>query len=122
MEEKAEQGSGDSVLLDQGKVSLRVDTGVCRFDAKIVCWMEEGMLRCAIESRCPHVDDFANALGPCELMTAMKMPFSENHVYIVGGRTLKHSTCPLPMAVLKGFEVAAGLALKRDVTVIFDRA
>jgi hypothetical protein len=55
------------------------------------------------------------------MMDVMKMPFSDNKVYIIGGRTLKHTTCPLPMAVLKGFEVAAGLALKRDVSVVFDR-
>jgi hypothetical protein len=55
------------------------------------------------------------------MMDVMKMPFSDNKVYVTGGRTLKHSTCPLPMAVLKGFEVAAGLALKRDVTVIFNK-
>jgi hypothetical protein len=47
--------------------------------------------------------------------------FSENKVYVIGGKTLKHSTCPMPMAVLKGLEVAAGLALKRDVVVAFDK-
>lgn len=53
-------------------------------------------------------------------MEAMKMPFSENYVYQVGGMNLRHSTCPLPMAVLKGFEATTGLALKRKVSVIFD--
>jgi hypothetical protein len=110
-----------NLLLNQGKVSLSVDSGVCRFNAKVECWLEEGLLRSTIKSGCKHVQDFAAALGPCEIMDTMKMPFSDNKVYIVGGKTLKHSTCPLPMAVLKGFEVAAGLALKRDVHVVFDK-
>jgi hypothetical protein len=55
------------------------------------------------------------------MMEVVRMPFAENIVYLAGGRTLKHSTCPLPMAVLKGFEAAAGLALKRNVEVIFDK-
>ena len=120
MEHKPEESSSNDFFLDQGKVSLHVDSGVCRFDAKIVCWMEDGTLRCSIDSRCPHVNDFAKALGPCDMMAALRMPFSENQVYIVGGKALKHSTCPVPMAVLKGFEAASGLALKRKVSVDFD--
>lgn len=109
--------------MDQGKVSLHVDPGVCRFKAKIECWMEEGRLRCSIDSGCKHVQDFAHALEQeqFEMMDAMRMPFSENKIYIIGGKMLKHSTCPLPMAVLKGMEVAAGLGLKRDVLVSFDK-
>jgi hypothetical protein len=109
------------VLMDQGKVSLQVDPGVCRFKAKIECWVEDDLLRCSIISGCKHVQDFAAAIEPMEMMDAMRMPFSENKVYVIGGKTLKHSTCPMPMAVLKGFEVAAGLALKRDVVVAFDK-
>jgi hypothetical protein len=51
--------------------------------------------------------------------SSMKMP-SDNKVYIVGGKTLKHSTRPLPITVLKGFGVTAGLALKKDVHVVFE--
>ncbi|OPY31193.1 MAG: hypothetical protein A4E32_01643 [Methanomassiliicoccales archaeon PtaU1.Bin124] len=112
--------SSDTFFLDQGKVILHVDSGVCRFDAHIECWLnEDGTLGSAIKSNCPHVKEFAEALGSCDMMAAMKMPFSENQVYMVGGRTLRHSTCPVPMAVLKGFEAASGLALKRTVTVTF---
>ena len=121
MEPNANSTLSFNLLLDQGKVSLHVDAGVCRFIAKVECWMEDGLLKCSIKSGCAHVQEFAVALEPCEMMDAMKMPFSDNKVYIVGGKTLKHSTCPLPMAVLKGFEVAAGLALKRDASVVFDK-
>jgi hypothetical protein len=76
---------------------------------------------CTIVSGCKHVQDFAAAMQPMEMMDVLRMPYSENQVYEIGGRTLKHSTCPLPMALLKGFEVAAGLGLKRDVVVAFDK-
>jgi hypothetical protein len=107
--------------LEQQRVTLHVDPGVCRFKAKIECWTDDMLLRCEITSGCKHVQDFADALEPMELMDVLHMPFSENKVYVIGGRTLKHSTCPLPMAALKGMEVAAGLALKRDVIVSFDK-
>lgn len=109
------------VMLDEQRVTLSVDPGVCRFKATVECWMEDGKLRCHIRSGCKHVQDFGVALGPCDMMEALHMPFADNKVYLVGGKTLKHATCPLPMAVLKGFEVASGLALKRDVLVTFEK-
>jgi len=107
--------------LDQDKVTVTVEPGVCRFTAKIVGWMEGGELKCEIQSGCKYVQEFAQALQPIGAMEVMKMPFSANPVYIAGGETLKHSTCPLPMAVLKVFEVAGGLGLKRDITVVFEK-
>lgn len=109
------------VMLDQERVSVTVEPGVCRFVAKISGWMEDGMMVCEIKSGCKHVQDFANALEPVPIMDVVKMPFCENKVYEVGGRTLKHSTCPIPMALLKVYEAAGGLGLKRDVHVVFDK-
>jgi len=111
----------DGVMLDQGRVTVTVEPGVCRFTAKITGWMEDGELRCEIQSGCKHVQDFAKALQPIGIMEVLKMPFCENSVYSVGGKTLKHSTCPLPMAVLKVYEAAGGLGLKRNVTVVFEK-
>jgi hypothetical protein len=106
--------------MNSEKTTLIVEPGVCRFTAKIECWMDEEMqLRCSIQSGCKHVQQFAAELGQCDIMTPTKLPFSENKVYVVGGTTLVHATCPIPMAVLKGFEVAAGLGLKRDIIVKF---
>lgn len=117
----ASDGPEHGVFMSGKRASLSVDTGVCRFPARVECWLEDGLLRCSIASGCKHVQEFGRALEPLEVMDVLRMPYSENKVYVTGGRTLKHSTCPLPMAVLKGFEAAAGLALKRDVAVTFDK-
>ena len=74
--------------------------------------MEDNLLKCSIRSGFMHVQEFVAALEPRDITAATKMPYSENVFYLVGGGTLKHSTCSLSMAVLKGFELAAGLALK----------
>jgi len=107
------------VLLETGKVELVVDPGVCRLTSKVVAWSEDGVLKCTIESGCTHVRDFAAQLDGVGLMDIVKMPFSQNKVYQVAGRTLKHSTCVLPAAVLKAMEAAGGLGLKRDVSLKF---
>ena len=114
-----EEGLG--AFMGSERVRLTVDTGVCRFPATVECWVEGLNVRCSITSKCKHVQEFGAALEPIGMLDIMTMPFSENKVYQAGGRTLKHSTCPMPMAVLKGMEAAAQLALKRDVTVIFDK-
>lgn len=114
-------GEGSNVFTEQERVRLSVNTGVCRFPARVECWLEDGLLRCSITSDCTHVREFAAALEPLEMMEVLTMPYADNKVYITGGRTLKHSTCPMPMAVLKGFEAAAGLALKRDIAVVFEK-
>ena len=113
----------NSFTLEQQKVALTVEAGVCRFRSKVTSWVEDGLLKCSIESNCKHVQELGRSLESIniEMMDILKMPFSENQVYIIGGRTLKHSTCPLPMAVLKSFEAAAGLGLKRDVSVVFEK-
>jgi hypothetical protein len=102
------------------RASPGVSTGACRFPAKVES-RTEGTPRCSIVSDCKHVRESATALEPWEVMEAIRMPYSENKVRIAGGRTLKHSACPLPMAVLRGFEASAGLAIKKDIAVIFDQ-
>jgi len=109
------------VLLENGKVILVVEPGVCRLTSKVEAWIEDGVVRCTVESGCSHVREFAEKLDGLQIMEIMKMPYSENKVYQVAGRTLKHSTCILPAAVLKAMEAATGLALRRDVSLKFEK-
>ena len=109
------------VLLDTEKVVLVVEPGVCRLSSKIEAWSEDGILMCKIESGCTHVREFAEKLDGIALMDVVKMPFSENKVFQVAGKTLKHSTCVLPTAVLKAMEAAGGLGLKKDVSLKFQK-
>jgi hypothetical protein len=109
------------VLLDNERVVLVIEPGVCRLTSKVEVWSEDGVLRCKIESGCAHVREFAERLDGVQMADIIKMPYSENKVYQVAGKTLKHSTCILPAAVLKAMEAAAGLALKRDVSLRFER-
>ncbi len=55
------------------------------------------------------------------MMDIMTMPFCENKVYIISGKVLKHSVCPVPMAILKCGEVVSGLGIKRDIKADFQR-
>jgi len=48
------------------------------------------------------------------------MPFGENPIYEHAGKYLKHSACPIPMAMVKAGEVVTGMGLKRSVTMTFE--
>ncbi len=102
-------------------VAMDVESGVCRFKARVSAYMDDERVHVSIESDCPQVRAFGERVKVLGRFEALKMPFSENTVFLRGGETLRHSSCPVPTAVCKCAEAAAGLALKRDVNLIFER-
>ena len=102
------------------KIIVDVDPGACRLHSQVTGWMDnEGLLRVSITSDCRYVVEFGKGLQPMDPMEVLRMPYSENSVYIEGGKTLKHATCAVPLAVLKCLEVAGGMGIKRDVHLTF---
>ncbi|MBI0584198.1 MAG: hypothetical protein ISF22_08235 [Methanomassiliicoccus sp.] len=110
-----------SVNEGSGQICLSVDPGVCRFKTKIVAKYVDGNIHFEIDTDCPHVKKLKGEL-PEELtpFDALKMPFSSNPVYNACGKVLAHSACPVPSALIKSAEVAAGFGLKRAVRFEFD--
>ncbi len=106
--------------LPPDKVVMNVDPGACRFKAKVIAYMDDEHLHVIIESACPYVKQFEKRLDGLERFDALKMPFSENLIFIRGGETLKHSACPIPTAVIKCAEACAGLALKKNVKLEYE--
>ncbi|HUV24240.1 MAG TPA: hypothetical protein VMW26_02300 [Methanomassiliicoccales archaeon] len=105
--------------LGEPSVKAHVEAGVCRFGCYISAYLIDGKVRFEIESECPSVRKFNDALGDVEPFSALKMPYFENKVFGIAGEILSHATCPLPIAVIKCVEVASGLALARDVSIEF---
>lgn len=102
-------------------VSMCVDPGVCKFKTKITTTYDDGVVHFEFVTECPHVKKLPelikDGLDPFE---ALKMPFSTNPVYDACGKVLAHSACPIPSAMIKTVEAAAGLGLKRPVRFDFD--
>jgi hypothetical protein len=115
------QGGMDEVLAKAGPVvAVMLDPGVCRFKSEISVTMnEDNQLTYKIESQCPFVKKMSSELPTFDMFDIIKMPFCENPIYDFAGKFLKHSACPLPMAMIKAGEVVTGMGLKRTVTVEF---
>lgn len=101
------------------EIVVGVDPGVCRFNTEIRARARDEKIIITIKSDCPAVEDLGKCIKEIDPVSALAMPYSRNPIYLKAGKVLKHSTCPVPMAILKCIEVAAGLALKRDVIVKF---
>ena len=102
------------------KVIVNVDPGACRLHSQVIGWIDDdGKLRVHITSDCKSVMEFGKRLHPLEVMEVLRMPYSENCIYVEGGKILKHSTCAIPLAVLKCLEAVGGMAVKKDVHLTF---
>ncbi|NLK26586.1 MAG: hypothetical protein GX307_08460 [Euryarchaeota archaeon] len=104
-----------------GITCMIVDAGVCRFRTKISASCQDGKICFRIISDCPHVKKVQDELSAeVNLIEILRMPFSTNPIYNACGKVLAHSACPIPSALIKTAEAAAGFGLKRNVQFEFE--
>lgn len=101
------------------KVIIR--SGACGFTATVTAVKgEDRRVRITIESDCEQVRNMQEDLAVLERMDAFK-GFQDNPVYRSAARRLKHVACPVPSGILKVLEVATGLNLPREATIVFEK-
>jgi hypothetical protein len=95
-----------------------VDAGVCGHWARVRAEKTTGYtVRLTIETDCPHVQKIAPE--PLEVDAVRQiglrggLPSLLENAYAC----CAHAACPVPSALIKAVEVAAGLALPADVTM-----
>lgn len=95
-----------------------VEAGICGMTAHITCEADDAYrVAVQIESDCPRIRAFAEALRSVAVLEEMRTPLHETSVYRAAGASDLHAACPVPAAVYKAIEVAAGLALPADVHI-----
>jgi hypothetical protein len=95
-----------------------VDAGVCGHTAAIRTAKTAGYnVRIEIESDCPHVQKIAPE--PLEVDAVRQIGLRGGLPTLLESAyaCCAHAACPVPSALVKGVEVAAGLALPDDVTM-----
>ena len=102
------------------EVTVQVDPGVCRLPSTIIARTDGSIVEFeVVHSECPQVRNLSRVLRRMEVWDIMRMPFSDNTVYQICGEVLKHSSCPVPVAMIKAAEAATEMALKKPVTITF---
>lgn len=98
---------------------IRINPGACGMEVFVeVRPKDKKTFMVSIVSECKMVEKLGQELNELTMMDALRH-LPGNPVYVKGAACLKHAACPVPSGILKALEVAAGLNVPRDVTMIF---
>lgn len=105
--------------MTESKTSIaytKVDPGICGFTC-IVKAQKNGARAVAIEisgSGCKQIQKLSGLIQEMSLVELFK-PITINPVMISAQSAGCHTSCPIPLAILKTVEVALAMALPKDV-------
>ena len=98
---------------------LNVDPGICGLPSVLTVTREAGKrFSVLIRSECPMVQSIQDDLADLDWRDIFQ-PMLENPVYLAASKKLSHASCPIPSGILKTLEVAAEMALPKDVHMMF---
>ena len=96
----------------------KVDPGICGFPC-VVKAQKKGARAVSIEicgSECKQIQKLSGLLHEMSLMELFK-PITRNPVMILAQSAGCHTSCTIPLAILKTVEVAMEMALPMDVKI-----
>ena len=103
-------------------VEVNVDPGICGLKSKITVESSDMMsAKVSIESDCPDIRKMGENIKEIDSMKDVFAKLGDSTVYQLGKKFCKHGTCPVPGAILKGVEVACGLALPKNVHIEIEK-
>ena len=95
-----------------------INAGVCGKTTRVTAIPSEDMMTITvkIESDCPMVSK-TPIIENVACYEEVGKPFGESAVYKWASDNIRHTACPVPCGIVKCIEAAAGLALKKPVTI-----
>ena len=95
---------------------VKVNPGICGLESQITIVSEDMQNACVkITTHCPHVKQMESELQDIDCFEECFSKINSSRVYQAADKHCKHAACPVPSAIIKGLEVACGLALPKDV-------
>ncbi len=99
-----------------------VTAGPCGFKTVIEAEQKErGTVALKIKSDCKFYEPLETELTEVSAYDEVFAKLGEGQIYSLCNKYAKHGTCPVPCAILKAVEAAAGLALPVDVTINIEK-
>ncbi len=96
---------------------VKVNAGICGFKTTIILYSKKSQLKIKIQSECPDIKKLGKEIQEVNAYNEIFSKISNSFIYYKADKYCKHITCPVPVAILKGIEVASGLALPKDVNI-----
>ena len=98
--------------------TVQIDAGVCGHTAVVRAARGEGYsVKLTIESDCSHVQGLDAQIGEVNALQQIGLRNGLPSVLQTAYAGCAHAACPVPAALIKAIEVAAGLALPGDVSM-----
>ena len=104
-------------------IRAEIQAGICGFGTVAQANSADGMtVQLRIESDCPKVKAMASELTVVNAMDeVLTKSLVETTPALVAAKHRLHTSCPVPIGILKAVESAAGLALPAMCTVALSR-
>jgi hypothetical protein len=107
------------VEFEAKEVRVIVDPGNCGFQCSIMAIRQaEKNVRISMQSECPQVQRLADLVGAVDL-NVLFLPVVRNHVFNSAAIAACHTSCLVPLGLIKAAEVSLGLALSQGATIRF---
>ena len=102
-------------------ITVRIESGICGLNTVVRAFKtQRKSVGIAIKSDCKQVMGLESQLRKIEMLDVIKNPINKNPIYEKAGKCNLHSSCPVPCGIIKAAEAEFGLALTKDVTIIFE--
>ena len=100
-----------------------IQPGACGFPTIVYAASGDGLcVTLELESRCPKVQALGAALSSLNALDELlRRPLVDTTPARLAGEYGLHTTCPVPIGVLKAVEAAAGLALPAQCEILLEQ-
>ena len=100
--------------------SVEIRPGICGFIALVSASTEDGQhVDVEFQSDCPNLSRLNGGLGPFDAYSDLFQPLAKTEVFRQVASSQRHAACPVMSGILKAMEVAVGMALPRDASIVF---
>ena len=99
-----------------------IDAGICGFGTTVETTANPGYkVTIKLESDCPAIRKLAENLTEVDALGEISFRRGLPQTLQKGNEFCTHTACPVPVGIVKAIEVAAELALPKDVTIKIEK-
>jgi len=98
---------------------VHLDAGSCGYEITItVERLDKNRVSIKLDTACEMVKMMEADIKDSDWKKLLRK-IIESPIYLSASKRLKHTGCPVPMAIIKAIEVELGIALPKDVKMTF---
>ena len=103
-------------------VEVKVNPGICGLCSTIKCDSDDMQeVKVDFATDCPSLKPLEQELDTVDGYEICFAKLGDGPIYALGHQYCKHPGCPVPAALIKGIEVACGLALPKDAEITIEK-